>query len=103
ALLSGSEMADMRRWIRGPEARARSRTRGLQERLSGLIEDSEEAKNALDEAIMASGALAGEGWLSRLHGGGAHGPGEVFLAACYQHIRARSEDADAFYSLEADL
>ena len=103
ALLSGSEMADMRRWIRGPEARARSRTRGLQERLSGLIEDSEEAKNALDEAVHASGALAGEGWLSRLHGGGARGPGEVFLAACYQHIRARSEDADAFYSLEADV
>ncbi len=101
ALVSGSEMADMRRWIRGPEARARSRTRGLQERLSGLIEDSEEAKAALDEAVMASSALAGEGWMSRLHGGGPRGPGEVFLAACYQHIRARSEDADAFYSLEA--
>ena len=103
ALLSGSEMADMRRWIRGPEARARSRTRGLQERLSGLIEDSEEARHALDEAVMASGALAGEGWLSRLHGGGPRGPGEIFLVACYRHIRARSEDADAFYSLEADL
>jgi ATP-dependent DNA helicase DinG len=102
ALVSGSEMADMRRWIRGPEARARSRTRGLQERLDGLIGDSEEARSALDEAIAASGALAGEGWLSRLHGGGARGAGEVFLAACYQHIRARSEDGDAFYSLEAD-
>jgi ATP-dependent DNA helicase DinG len=103
ALVSGSEMADMRRWIRGPEARARSRSRGLQERLDGLIEDSEEAKHALEEAVAASSALAGEGWLSRLHGGGPRGPGEVFLAACYQHIRARSEDADAFYSLEADI
>jgi ATP-dependent DNA helicase DinG len=102
ALVSGSEMADLRRWIRGPEARARSRTRGLQERLAGLIEDSEAARSALDEAIAASGVLAGEGWLSRLHGGGARGAGEVFLAACYQHVRARSEDADAFYSLEAD-
>jgi ATP-dependent DNA helicase DinG len=102
ALVSGSEMADLRRWIRGPEARARSRTRGLQERLDSLIEDSEEARSALDEAIAASSVLAGEGWLSRLHGGGARGSGEMFLAACYQHVRARSEDADAAYSLEAE-
>jgi ATP-dependent DNA helicase DinG len=102
ALVSGAEMADMRRWIRGPEARARSRTRGLQERLKDLIEGSEEAQSALDEAISAAGALAGEGWLSRLNGGGARGPGEVFLAAAYQHVRARAQDADAFYSLEAD-
>jgi ATP-dependent DNA helicase DinG len=102
ALVSGAEMADMRRWIRGPEARARSRTRGLQERLKDLIEGSDEAQSALDEAISASGALAGEGWLSRLHGGGARGPGEVFLAAAHQHVRARAQDADAFYSLEAD-
>jgi len=102
ALVSGSEMADMRRWIRGPEARARSRSRGLTERLDGLIEDSEEAKHALDEAIAASSVLAGEGWMSRLQGGGGRGPGEVFLAACHRHIRARSEDADAFYSLEAE-
>ena len=102
ALVSGAEMADMRRWIRGPEARARSRTRGLQERLKDLIEGSEEAQSALDEAISASGALAGEGWLSRLNGGGPRGPGEVFLAAAHQHVRARAQDADAFYSLEAD-
>ncbi|HWA89322.1 MAG TPA: ATP-dependent DNA helicase [Rhizomicrobium sp.] len=103
ALVSGAEMADLRRWIRGPEGRARSRSRGLQERLKDLIEDSDEAKSALDEAVTAAGALAGEGWLSRLHGGGVRGPGEAFLAAAYEHVRARSEDADAFYSLEADL
>jgi ATP-dependent DNA helicase DinG len=102
ALVSGSEMADMRRWIRGPEARARSRARGLPERLDGLIEDSEEARHALEEAIAASSVLAGEGWVSRLHGGGGRGPGEVFLAACHQHIRARSEGTDTFYSLEAE-
>ena len=103
ALVSGTEMADLRRWIRGPEGRARSRTRGLEERLKDLIEDSEEARNALDEAVMAAGALAGEGWMARLHGAAAHGPGEVFLAAVFQQVRARSEDADAFYSLEADI
>ena len=30
AFLSGSEMADLRRWIRGPEGRARTRMRGLE-------------------------------------------------------------------------
>jgi len=102
AFLSGSEMADLRRWIRGPEGRARTRMRGLQERLKDLVEGDESATAALDEAILNAGTLAGEGWTARMNGGGARGPGEMFLAAAYQHVRARSVDADAFYSLEAD-
>ncbi len=101
-LVSGVEMQDLRRWIRGPEGRARSRMRGLQERLRDLTQDDPEAERALDECVAAAGVLAGEGWLSRLHGGGPRGPGEVFLAAAYQHVRARSDDADSFYTLEAD-
>ena len=46
AFLSGSEMADLRRWIRGPEGRARSRIRGLEERLKDLIADDDEAISA---------------------------------------------------------
>jgi len=99
AFLSGGEMADLRRWIRGPEARARSRIRGLEERLKDLITDDDEAISALEESIAASGALAGEGWMSRLPA--PSGPGEVFLSAAYTHVKARSENADAFYSLEA--
>ncbi len=101
-LVSGMEMQDLRRWIRGPEGRARSRMRGLQERLRDLTQDDPAAQSALDECIAASGVLAGEGWMSRLHGGGPRGPGEMFLAAAYQHVRARSDDADSFYTLEAD-
>ena len=101
-LVSGMEMQDLRRWIRGPEGRARSRMRGLQERLRDLTQDDPAAQSALDECIQASGVLAGEGWMSRLHGGGPRGPGEMFLAAAYQHVRARSDDADSFYTLEAD-
>ncbi|MGA7673757.1 MAG: ATP-dependent DNA helicase [Rhizomicrobium sp.] len=100
ALLSGAEMAELRRWVRGPEGRARSRRRGLEERLKDLVEDSENARDALQEAVMAAGALAGEGWISRL--GSPRGPGETFLAAAYAHVRARSEDKDVFYSLEAE-
>jgi ATP-dependent DNA helicase DinG len=101
-LLSGVEMTDLRRWIRGPEGRARSRMRGLQERLRDLTLDDPKAQQALDDCISAAGVLAGEGWMSRLHGGGPRGPGEVFLAAAYQHVRARSDEGDNFYSLEAD-
>ncbi len=102
AFLSGREMADLRRWIRGPEGRARSRQRGLEERLKDLVEDDDQARAALDEAVAASGALAGEGWTGRMSGGAARGPGEMFLAGAYRHVRARSDDADSFYSLEAD-
>jgi ATP-dependent DNA helicase DinG len=100
AAVSGTEMADLRRWVRGPEGRARSRSRGLQDRLKDLVEDNEDATRALDEAVAAAGALAGEGWTSRL--GAPHGPGEVFLASVYQHVRAQCEDRDQFYSLEAE-
>ena len=100
ALVSGSEMADLRRWVRGPEGRARSRSRGLEERLKGLVEGNEKGREALDDAVSAAGALAGEGWMSRLSS--PRGPGEAFLAAVYSHVRARTEDRDAFYSLEAE-
>ncbi|HWM61666.1 MAG TPA: ATP-dependent DNA helicase, partial [Rhizomicrobium sp.] len=101
AMLSGREMAELRRWIRGPEGRARTRMRGLEERLKDLVADDETAQQALDEAVQAAAALAGEGWTQRL-GGGPRGPGEIFLTAAYSHVRGRSSDADAFYSLEAE-
>jgi ATP-dependent DNA helicase DinG len=100
ALLSGREMAELRRWVRGPEARARSRMRGLEERLKDLIADDEAAQRALEDAVQASSALAGEGWTQRLSN--PRGPGEVFLALAYQHVKARSGDADSFYTLEAE-
>jgi ATP-dependent DNA helicase DinG len=102
AWISGSEMAELRRWVRGPEGRARSRMRGLEERLKDLVSDDEAAREALDEAVSAATALAGDGWTSRVNSGAPRGPGEEFLSAAYQHVRARSEDIDAFYSLEAD-
>ena len=103
ALLSGVEMADLRRWIRGPEARSRSRMRGLEERLKDIIADDDVARSVLDDAVLAAGSLAGEGWHGRIVNGGARGPGETFLALAYNHVRARSEDGEAFYSLEADV
>src|SRR6185437_2284694 len=95
ASLSGREMAELRRWIRGPEGRARTRMRGLEERLKDLIADDEAAQAAMEEAVQTASALAGEGWTQRL-GTNPRGPGEAFLAAAYAHVRARSQD-EAFY------
>jgi ATP-dependent DNA helicase DinG len=102
ASLSGREMADLRRWIRGPEARARTRMRGLEERLKDLIADDEDAQHALEEAVQAAGGLAGEGWMARVTGAAPRGPGEIFLAELYTQVRARSDDRDRFYTLEAE-
>ena len=107
ALISGRKMAELRRWLRGPEGRTRTRMRGLEERLKDLIADDEAARETLDEAVQAAGALAGDGWMARVSGGGVPhsritNPGEVFLAEIYAHVRARSDDRDAFYTLEAE-
>ncbi|MBN9588901.1 MAG: hypothetical protein BGN85_14220 [Alphaproteobacteria bacterium 64-11] len=102
ARLSGREMAELRRWIRGPEGRARSRMRGIEERLKELIADDEAAQQALEDAVAAASVLASEGWQQRI-GNGPRGPGEVFLSAAYAHVRARSEGGEAFYSLEAEV
>jgi ATP-dependent DNA helicase DinG len=101
AELTGAEMAELRRWIRGPEGR-QSRARGLGERARDLLGDAEAGVAALDEALGAAGALAGEGWLQRIKAGGARGPGEAFLARIYAHVRARSSDADTPYAIEAE-
>jgi ATP-dependent DNA helicase DinG len=103
AILSGAEMAELRRWIRGPEGRARNRMRGLEERLKDILGDEEIAQSALQATLAASVALAGEGWMGRIANAAPRGPGEIFLAAASQHARARSEERDPFYSLEADI
>ena len=59
------------------------------------------AQSALEEAVAAAGALAGEGWMSSVQSGMPRGPGEAFLAAAYAHVSARSDDADSFYSLRS--
>jgi ATP-dependent DNA helicase DinG len=90
--------ADMR-----PEARARSRTRGLQERLSGLIEESEEAKHAPDEAVQASGALPAKAGCRGFMAAARADRAKCSSPPAISTSARGSEDADAFYSLEADL
>ena len=97
AVLSGSEAAELRRWIRGPEGRGR-RGRGLEARLSELVADHEEARQALTDAVRAAVALPGEGWSGRIAppSGEASpmGPIEGFLTAALEQVRARSSASE---------
>jgi ATP-dependent DNA helicase DinG len=101
AHLSGAEMAELRRWLRGAEGR-RSRARGLYERVRELLAEDAEGVAALEESLAASGVLAGDGWLARIKSGPPRGAGEAFLAAAYSYVRARSSNSDSAYGIEAD-
>jgi len=102
AELTGSETAELRRWIRGVESggpRA-GRTRGLKARIGELIEDDDEAKAALETAVEAAGQLPAEGWAQRLREGAARGTAEKFLSCLRAQILARSDERDSGYDLE---
>lgn len=97
AALSGSEAAEMRRWIRGPEGRGR-RGRGLEARLSEVLADRDDAQGALRDAVRAAAALPGEGWSGRIAPGAGEvspmGPIEAFLVGVLEQLRARSAPSD---------
>jgi ATP-dependent DNA helicase DinG len=102
AHLCGREMAELRRWIRGAEGRTRGRHRGLEERLRDMIAGDADARAQLDRVNAAAGALAADGAVVRIVNAGARNAGEAFLAAIWQHVQARSGDADPLYSLESE-
>ena len=96
ALLSGREMAELRRWIRGPEGRARTRMRGLEERLKDLIADDEAAHETRWTMRCRRPARwrakAGRSdWAAARAGRAKSSWREV-----YRHVRARSDDRDGF-------
>ncbi len=103
AHLSGQEMTDLRRWIRGAEVGAarRSRARGLRARLGELVADDEAADKLLRQAVAAAALLPAEGWLARAETGEGDGPAERFLSLVRQQVYARDADAGAGYDLEA--
>jgi len=97
AVISGIEMAEMRRWVRGADG-TRSRSRGIEARYGDLVEAMDDGKaleaaaKALKDARQAAAILPGEGWAGRLRESQSAGPGEAFLAALEAHIRALGPD-----------
>ena len=101
AHLSGAEMAELRRWLRGGEGRRRGRVRGLERRVSDLVANQAEAASWLAEARRRASLLPGEGWLGRVAEEAPRGPGERFLAGAYRHVLARNKAPGSDYRLEA--
>ncbi len=65
AELSGSEAAELRRWLLGAEG-GRSRARGLRRRLDELVAGQAELETPMEAALLAARALPAAGWSMRL-------------------------------------
>ena len=103
--LTGQETVEMRRWVIGPEGKARGRRRGLSARLADVASYDADGGTAIEMARIAAEAMPSDGWLARLAEGTPSGPIEKLLAAIRAMVFARDEsgDADAGYGLETEL
>jgi ATP-dependent DNA helicase DinG len=98
--LTGLEMAELRRWLRGPESGQR-RGRGLVERMDRLAQSDEATENLVERVLNEARVLPQPGWMGRLQSGHAQGEAERFLALVRQQVLARA-DENGGYSLETD-
>jgi ATP-dependent DNA helicase DinG len=105
AALTGQETVELRRWVIGPEGKARGRRRGLAARLADVASYDQEGGVAIELARMAAEALPGDGWLGRVAEGMPSGPLERLLTAIRFMVFARDESnaAEAGYGLETEL
>jgi ATP-dependent DNA helicase DinG len=99
--LTALETAELRRWIRGPEAERR-RGRGLSDRIGDLLGEDQQGEKLLQQVLRAALALPGPGWTRRVQAGQPEGVAEQFLSLVRQQVLARAEQSGAGYSLEAD-
>jgi ATP-dependent DNA helicase DinG len=103
AALTGAEMIEIRRWVIGPESKARGRRRGLSARLADVASYDEEGGLAIEAARVAAEALPGDGWLGRVNEGMPSGPAERLLSAVRATVYARDEgQAESGYGLETE-
>lgn len=98
--LTGVEMAELRRWLRGPETERR-RGRGLLQRIESLISDDEPAQQITERILQAAHLLPSAGWSRRLQGGRPEGVAEEFLSLVRQQVHARA-DPGGSYGIETD-
>lgn len=101
--LTGQEAIELRRWLLGPESRARGRRRGLAARLSDVASYDEQGARAIEAITNAARDLPSDGWLGRLAEGDPFGPIERLLAEVRGTTRARAESYDGGYGLETEI
>ena len=104
AALTGQEAIELRRWIIGPERKARGRRRGLAARLADVASYDEAGGKAVEDAIRAAQALPSDGWLQRLNDGEPYGPLETLFAGVRAATYARDESGgqEAGYGIETE-
>ncbi len=105
AALTGQETIELRRWVIGPEGKARGRRRGLSARLADVASYDADGGTAIEMARIAAEALPGDGWLGRIAENMPSGPIEKLLGAIRAMVFARDEngDAEAGYGLETEM
>ena len=101
--LSGFEASELRRWIRGSEARRSRRSRGLRERVAELIADCEDGPARLEAAEDAARCLPAPGWQSRIQMEAPAGAAEEFLALVRAQVIARTQPDRSPFSLETEV
>ena len=100
--LTALETAELRRWIRGPEAERR-RGRGLSDRIGDLLGEDEAGEKLLQQVLRGALALPGPGWTRRVQAGQPDGPAERFLSLVRQQVLARAEqNAGSGHTIETD-
>jgi ATP-dependent DNA helicase DinG len=101
--LTGGETIELRRWVIGPEGKARGRRRGLAARLADVASYDAEGSAAINAAALAAQALPSEAWLTRIAEGSPFGPIEALLASVRGTVYARASGDDAGYALETEV
>lgn len=92
--LTAREMADLRRFLRGPEESRRSRARSLLDRVADLLPDDAEMGDDAARAVSRHAAsLPSEQWRRHM-AGGMEGAGYRFLAAVERQVLARAASGE---------
>ena len=113
AVLTGSETAELRRWLLGAEG-GRSRAKGLRRRIEDLAGDIPDLLAPMEAALTAARALPGPGWPTRLAEEPREpaspeaedrlaNPTEVFLRVARRQVLARTAEDGGLYDVECDL
>ena len=100
--LTGQEAIELRRWIMGPEGKAKGRRRGLAARLADLASYDAEGAAAINAAAHAASALPSDGWLQRIAENATYGPLEAMLSQVRGLVYARAQGEEAGYGLETE-
>lgn len=101
--LTGSEAAELRRWLMGRNGGGRQRARGLAGRLSDILEIDAQATEIISDLSRHTARLPAQGWRQRVFSSQPVGRTERFLSKVFQHVMACNASNQSPYSFETGL